>query len=291
MKPVIITDSCSDLPLTYVEQHQLPVVHLTYNLDGHDYTDDFGKTLSYEAFYAAVREGSMPTTSQINIHTFVEVFKEYVQRGEKVIYIGFSSALSGTFNSAVTAKEIIMEENPQAKIAVIDSRCASLGQGLLVHHALGLKDQGASYEEIIRWVENNKLSLNHWFTVEDLNHLKRGGRVSGAAAFVGSVLNVKPILNVDDEGRLVPRAKVRGRNKSLKYLKEQLDERIINPEEQIVFISHGDSLADAKLLKEMIVVDCGVKDVLLGYIGPIIGSHSGPGTIALFFLGEGRGDK
>lgn len=288
MKTVVMTDSCSDLPLDYVEKHQLPVVNLMYHFDGQDYIDDFGRSLSYQDFYKAVRQGAMPTTSQVNVHTFVEVFKDYAKQDAELIYIGFSSALSGTYNSAVAAKEIVLEEYPQAKIAVIDSRCASLGQGMLVYYAIELREQGASYQEIVQWVEENKLKINHWFTVEDLNHLKRGGRVSGAAAFMGTMLNVKPVLNVNDEGKLVPKAKVRGRAKSLKYLKEQLDERIINPEQQVIFISHGDALADAEALKEMILKDHQVKDVFTSYIGPIIGSHSGPGTIALFFLGNGR---
>lgn len=288
MIPVIITDSCSDLPLAFVEQHQLPIVNLMYHLNGQDYVDDFGKSHSFTEFYEAVRQGAMPTTSQVNVHTFVEMFRQYRDHPEGVIYIGFSSALSGTFNSAVAAREIILEENPDAKLAVIDSRSASLGLGMLVHYAVELAGQGAGYQEIVDWVENNKLKLNHWFTVEDLNHLKRGGRVSGAAAFVGSMLNVKPILNVDNEGRLIPQAKVRGRSKSLKYLKEQLDQRIVNPEEQVIFISHGDSLADAQSLKEMILADHPVKDVVIGYVGPVIGAHAGPGTIALFFMGEHR---
>lgn len=288
MKPVIITDSCSDLPLAYVEEHQIPVVNLMYHLNGKDYVDDFGKSLSFTEFYNAVREGAMPTTSQVNVHTFVEIFNQYKDHPEGVIYIGFASALSGTFNSAVAARDLILEENPEAKIALIDSCCASLGQGMLVHYALELRNQGAGFQEIVDWVENNKRKLNHWFTVEDLNHLKRGGRVSGAAAFVGSMLNVKPVLNVDDEGRLIPKAKVRGRLKSLKYLKEQLDERIVNPRDQVVFISHGDSLADAQLLKEMIIADHPVKDVVVGHVGPVIGSHTGAGVIALFFMGDNR---
>lgn len=288
MRPVIITDSCSDLPLAYVEKHQLPIVNLMFHLNEKDYLDDLGKSLSLTDFYNTVRQGAMPTTSQVNVHTFVELFKQYKDHPGGVIYIGFSSALSGTFNSAVAARDIILEETPQAKIALINSCCASLGQGLLVHYALELREQGADFQAIVDWVENNKLKLNHWFTVEDLNHLKRGGRLSGTAAFVGTMLNVKPVLNVDDEGRLIPKAKVRGRAKSIKYLKEQLDERIVNPEEQVVFISHGDSPADAQMLKEMILADHPVKDVMIGYVGPVIGSHTGAGVLALFFMGDKR---
>lgn len=288
MKTVILTDSCSDLPFDYVEQHQLKVVQLHFHVDGRDYPDDFGQALSYKDFYELVRKGAMPTTSQINAHSFVEIFQEYAQKGDALVYIAFSSALSGTYNSAITAREIVLEDYPQAKIAVVDSCSASLGLGLLVHYAIELRDQGISYEDLVTWLEENKLRLNHWFTVEDLHHLKRGGRVSGAAAFVGSMLDVKPVLHVDDEGRLIPVAKVRGRGKSLKYLKEQLTERIVDGENQAVFISHGDSLEDAEHLKEMILASHSVKEVMIGYVGPVIGAHSGPGTIALFFMGNNR---
>ena len=163
-----------------------------------------------------------------------------------------------------------------------------MGQGLLVHLALELRDQGLGYKDIIKWIENNKLRLAHWFTVDDLEHLKRGGRVSGAAAFIGSILSIKPILHVDNEGRLVPVSKVKGRKKSLKGLLEKMQETAVNPEQQTVFISHGDALEDANYLADMIRDQLGVKDILISHIGPVIGSHSGPGTIALFFLATQR---
>ena len=288
MKTVILTDSCSDLPYEYVEKHQIEVTYLHFHINEEDYPDDFGRSLPYQEFYKIVRQGAMPTTSQINAHSFVEIFTKHAQKGESVIYIAFSSALSGTYNSAVAAREMVLEDYPDAKIALVDSRSASLGLGLLVHYAVELRDQGQSFEEITNWLEANKLRLNHWFTVEDLHHLKRGGRVSGAAAFVGSMLDVKPVLNVDSEGRLIPVAKVRGRNKSLKYLKDQLGERIEEAEKQVIFISHGDSLEDAEHLKEIILESHPIKDVMLGYVGPVIGAHSGPGTIALFFMGKER---
>lgn len=288
MKPVIMMDSCSDLPFEYVQEHGLAVIHLTYHFDGKDYLDDFGQSLSHQAFYRTLRQGAMPTTSQVNVHTFVEAFRPYAERGEELIYIGFSSALSGTFTSAATARQLVLEEYPEAKIAVIDSRSASLGLGMLVYHAVELRARGKGYQEIVQWVEDHKLKVNHWFTVEDLNHLKRGGRLSGAAALMGTMLNVKPVLHVNDEGKLIPQAKVRGRAKALKYLKEQLDARIINPAEQVVFISHGDAPEDAETLKEMIRADHPVKDVFTGYIGPVIGSHAGPGTLAVFFFGSSR---
>jgi DegV family protein with EDD domain len=200
----------------------------------------------------------------------------------------FSSALSGSYNSACIAKNMILEEYKDADITVIDSKCASLGEGLLVFYAIEMLKNSASKDEIITFIENNKLKINHWFTVDDLNHLKRGGRVSATAAAIGTLLNIKPILHVDDEGRLIPVTKEKGRKKSIKALAEELDKNIINPEEQIIFISHGDCIEDVELLKKLILEKHKVKDIIVNSIGPIIGAHSGPGTVALFFMGEKR---
>ncbi|MGI5850501.1 MAG: DegV family protein [Caldicoprobacterales bacterium] len=288
MQPIIITDSCSDLPLEYVKKRDLPILSFTFNYKGEDRKDDLGQTLSYTDFYNGVREGHMSTTSQVNSHTYVDFFRPYVELGKPIIYMCFSSALSGSYNNAVMAKQMLLEEYPEASISIIDTRSASMGQGLLVHLALELRDQGLGYKDIIKWIENNKLRLAHWFTVDDLEHLKRGGRVSGAAAFIGSILSIKPILHVDNEGRLVPVSKVKGRKKSLKGLLEKMQETAVNPEQQTVFISHGDALEDANYLADMIRDQLGVKDILISHIGPVIGSHSGPGTIALFFLATQR---
>ncbi|MGI6064955.1 MAG: DegV family protein [Bacillota bacterium] len=288
MRTVITGDSCTDLPPQYIEEHNIPIINYIYNFKGKEYFDDFGKTMSYKDFYAAVRAGEMPTTSQTNVHTLTEFFRKFVQEGTAVVYLSFSSALSNTFNNAMMARKLLMEEYPQGDITVIDTKSASLGEGLLLYYAVKMLREGKSKEEIVEWVENNKLKLNHWVAVEDLNHLKRGGRVSGTAAFVGTVLNVKPIIHVDDEGRLIPVMKVRGRKKSIKTLADILQERIVRPEEQIIAISHGDALEDAYYLKELIQENVKVKDVMINNIGPVIGAHSGPGTIALFFLGNSR---
>lgn len=288
METVIIIDSCTDLPLEYVEDNKLPVLSLTCLFKGMEYPDDFGKTLSYKEFYDVVRKGEMPTTSQVNTYRFVEEFKKHIQEGRAVIYIGFSSALSGTVNSAEAAKKAIIEEFENADITVIDSKSASLGYGLLVYYALEMLKSGASKDEIVNWIENNKLKMNHWFTVEDLFHLSRGGRVSKAAAIIGTALDIKPVLHVDNEGRLIPVTKVKGRKKSLRTLAEKLKERIINPEEQVIAISHGDCIEDVEYLKEMILKEVKVKDIIVNYVGPVIGSHSGPGTVALFFMGNER---
>lgn len=288
MKTVIITDSCSDLPVSYVEENNIPIVSLTYNFKNGDHDDDFGKSISYKEFYDSLRAGETSTTSQVNVFSYVEEFKKHASAEASVIYIGFSSALSGSVSNAYTAREMVMEEFKDADITVIDSKCASGGEGLLVYYAVEMLKNGRSKDEIVNWVEENKLKVIHWFTVEDLNHLKRGGRVSGTAAFVGTILDIKPVLNVNDEGKLMPMFKVKGRKKSLRMLADKFKEMIVNPEEQTIIISHGDCVDDAKHLEKIILEECKVKDVIISHIGPVVGSHSGPGTVALFFMGEKR---
>lgn len=285
---VFIIDSCTDLPREYVEKNNIPLVSLVCNFKGGEYKDDLGRTLDYKTFYEEVRKGEMPSTSQVNVYEFTEIFKKYTSEGKAVIYLAFSSALSGSHNSAVLAKEMICEQNKDADITVIDSRSASLGEGLLVCNAIEMLKKGASKDEVVSWIENNKLKVNHWFTVNDLRHLKRGGRVSGTAAFVGTLLDIKPVLHVDNEGRLIPVTKVKGRKKSIKALYEAFEENVVEPEKQIVAISHGDCQEDANLLAEMIQKNYKVKDIIINYVGPVIGSHSGPGTLALFFMGKKR---
>lgn len=288
METVIIIDSCSDLPKGYVKENNVPIMPMTYNFKGKDWTDDFGESLSYKEFYREVRAGEMSSTSQINVYRYSEEFKKHVKDGKSIICICFSSALSGSYNNAMMAKEMVLEEFTEADITVIDSRCASMGEGLLDYYAIEMLKAGHTKEEIVSWVEENKLKLNHWFTVDDLNHLKRGGRVSSTAAVIGTLLEIKPVLHVDDEGRLMPVTKVKGRKKSIKMLAQMLDERIVNPEEQVIFISHGDCEEEAENLKNMILERHKVKDVMINPIGPVVGSHSGPGTMALFFMGEKR---
>lgn len=285
---VIILDSCTDLPLSFIKEHNVPVVNFTYSFKGSEYKDDFGQTINYKEFYEEVRKGEMPTTSQVNFEVYMNFFKPYLEAGKSIIYLCFSSALSGSYNGALLAKDMLMEEYQAADITIIDTKAASMGEGLIAWYAINMLENGATKDEIVSWVENNKLKVAHWFTVEDLNHLKRGGRVSGTAAFIGSLLNIKPILHVDNEGRLVPVSKVKGRKKSIKALFDQLDETIVKPEGQVIFISHGDSLDDANYLANMIRAKYPVIDIVINCIGPVIGAHSGPGTIALFFVAKGR---
>jgi len=288
MKTIIITDSCSDLPLKYINENHIPVLGFNVIFKGQEFQDDLGKTLTYKDFYEGVRAGDMPSTSQINVQSYLQVFRDYVLKGYSIIYLGFSSALSGSLNSSYLAKTSLLEEFPNADIAIIDTKAASLGLGLIVYYANEMLKNGASKDDLINWVETNKLKVNHWFTVDDLNHLKRGGRVSSTAAAIGTFLSIKPILHVNDEGQLIPISKAKGRKKSLRALVDIFKDRAINPKDQIVFISHGDSETDALLVKEMILAETSATNFIINPIGPVIGSHSGPGTIALFFIGETR---
>lgn len=288
VETIIITDSCCDLPYHYIREHGIKMIPLHVTIDQTEKNDDLAQTGEYEAFYQCILDGVMTKTSQINTFEFKEVFEKYVQLGKSVLYIGFSSALSGCVNSARLAAKEIKEDNPAAQIVVVDSKCASMGQGLLIYYAVEAFKQGRSLEEVAFWLEQNKLKLNHWFTVADLNHLFRGGRLSKTAATVGTLLHIKPILYVDHEGRLVAKEKVKGRKKSLKVLIEKVKENIVHPEEQIVFISHGAALEEAEQLKKALLEECHVKEVWINYIGAAIGSHAGPGTLAIFFMGESR---
>lgn len=288
MKVKIITDSACDLPIEYIQNNDIEVVSLSLSLKGKSIKDDLGQTLQYHEFYEMMRTGEMPTTSQVNVYEFEEVFNRYLNEGYEVIYIGLASVLSGTFNSANVARLNILDEKPNAKLTIVDSLSVSLGLGLLVYKACEMLKSGKPAEEIINWVENNKNKVVHCILVDDLKHLKRGGRISGATAAVGSLLNIKPILFINDEGKLVPGEKVKGRKRALKYLMNQVKENAINPEEEDLFICHGDCLEDAEALKDMILQDVKFKNVVINYIGSVVGAHGGPGLVAAVFLAKKR---
>lgn len=283
----IFTDMCSDLPQVLADHLDITVLPMSYTLQGKDHV------LSYEhndpkAFYATVRQGDMPKTSQINAEQFIETFTPVLQAGDDILYLAFSSALSGTYNSARLAAEQLQVDFPQRTLCVIDTKCASLGQGLLVFHAANKLATGASLEEVRNYVYSLIPRLNHWFTVDDLYHLHRGGRVSKTAAVLGSLLSLKPVLHVDDEGRLIPVSKTKGRKKSLLTMVEKLEEQGLDINGQDIFISHGDALEDAFFVRDHILKKYPNCRFTIDYIGPVIGAHSGPGTIALFFLGSKR---
>lgn len=288
MKVRLITDSACDLSIDYVQENNIEVVPLTVNINGEFIPDDLGQTLKHEDFYKMIKGGAMPSTAQVNVGDFLEVFKKCVDQGDAIIYIGLSSSLSGTYNSSTIARQMILEENPNAIIHVIDSLSVSVGEGSLVYHANEMLKDEVSIENVVNFVEENKRKIIHAITVNDLNHLKRGGRISGTVAAVGSLLGIKPTLKIDDEGKVIPGDKIKGRKKALKYLVQELKEKAINPEEQVIFICHADCLSEAEDVKKMILEEVKVKDVLINSIGSVIGTHGGPGTLALVFKGDKR---
>ena len=285
----IVTDSTTDLTPELIQELDVQVIPLCYIMEGKTYHNiPGGGEMTDREFYAKLRAGSMSTTTQVNPEEFLRVFTPLLEAGQDVLYIGFSSGLSGTYQSAALAREELKQRFPGRRLEVFDSRCASMGEGLLVYHAAKLQQAGKSLDEVLSWLKENVLNLCHWFTVDDLNHLKRGGRVSTATALVGTMLGIKPVLHVDNEGHLIPVSKVRGRKQSLDALVRRMEDTALDPAGQMVFISHGDCLEDARYVERQIREKLGVRQVELGFIGPVIGAHSGPGTVALFFLGKER---
>lgn len=284
----IVTNTTADLPLEYIRENNLHLVHFNNILDGVEYNED--RQLPWKEFYDMMREGKMPTTSQVNPEQFRKVFEEIIKENKEILYISFSSGLSSSCQNAILVAREMMEERKDVHIRVIDSLCASMGEGLLAHKAAALQKAGKTLEETVTWLSENLLHLTHVFTVDDLNHLYRGGRVSKATALIGTLAGIKPIMHVDDEGHLVPITKVRGRKKSLTALVDYMEQKMgsFRDQNDIVFISHGDALEDAQFVAEEIRRRFGIDQFLINHIGPTIGAHAGPGTIALFFMGESR---
>lgn len=284
----IITDSACDLSREYIDNNNIGLLSLVLNLNGEIIKDDLGKTLSYKDFYGQMREGATPTTSQVNAHEFEEEFIKHVKNGDSIICITISSALSGTFNSANIARNNILEEYPDANILVVDSLSVASGQGLLVVKACEMRDRGLSTEEIFSWLEENKNKVIHSFIVDSLNHLKRGGRISGATAAIGGLLNIKPSLYIDNDGKVIQGEKIKGKKKVLKFLVNEVKEKAVNSENETLYICHGDCLEDAETLKSMILEEVKFKNVVINYVGNVIGAHAGPGVLAVLFLGNNR---
>ncbi len=286
-KFIITSDINCDLPKDILEKFDIRVMMLHYVLEGIEYSG-VDERITPSEFYDKMRKGSMPKTMQVNPQQAKEVFEGCIKEGYDILHIGFSSALSGSLGSAVFAANELKETYPDTKIIVIDSLCASLGQGLLVYKAALLREAGKTLEETAQWTEEHKLQLCHYFTVDDLNHLARGGRLTKSAAVFGTILNVKPILHVDNLGRLVPIGKTRGRKHALNELVDNMKSHIGDTQNEIIFISHGDCLADAQYVADEIKKQFGIDNFLIDYVGPTIGAHSGPGTVALFFMGTER---
>ena len=281
----IITDSCCDLTAEMVAQCELSVAQLSVEMDGRVYSNE---EMTPVELYTHLRNGKLPKTAAVNPEGWAELIRPALQAGQEVLVLAFSSGLSATYQSAVIAAGELREEFPDRKLIVIDTLCASIGQGLLVYTAAKLREQGKSIDEVAAWVEDHKKNVCHWVTVEDLMHLKRGGRVSAATAVVGTMLSIKPIIRVDDEGKLENLAKARGRMASLNYLLDRMAETFDPEIDDTVFIGHGDCAADAEFLAKSVKERFGVKNVYINYIGAVVGTHTGPGVAVLFYYGKNR---
>ena len=286
---VVMTDSSADLSAELVEKLGLDVIPLSVNVGEKsfmNYPDE--REIGSHEFYEMLRGGANAKTSAVNVDTFVNAMSVHLKQGKDVLYLGFSSGLSSTYNAGAIAAEELRAAYPDRKILTVDTLCASLGQGLLVYLTVQKVLAGATIEEAAAFAEENRLHLCHWFTVDDLFFLKRGGRVSAATALVGSALGIKPVLHVDNEGHLINVSKARGRKNSILALVDRMEKSAIDPAKQTIFISHGDCLADAEFLADELRKRFGISDITINFVGPVIGAHSGPGTLALFFLGEER---
>lgn len=282
----IITDSACDLPKAMLAQLDVTATPLHVLFRGNNLADSVDEGL--KEIYDGLRAGEKTSTSAVNPEGWAATMESVVAAGQDALVLAFSSGLSTTYQSAVIAANELMEKYPQRKISVVDTGCAALGQGLLVWYASKKRDEGLSLEELTAWCEENKLHLCHWFTVDDLMFLKRGGRISAATAVLGTMLQIKPVLHVDDEGHLINMLKARGRKASIEALVKKLDELGEGYDNSTVFICHGDCAEEAEQLKALALQRPGVKEAFVGNLGAVIGSHAGPGTLALFFMGKHR---
>ena len=283
---VITVNSTVDLPLEWLEERNVPVIPLRYTIDGQTYTDMHW--LSAKEFFAKLREGKMSTTSQVNPEEAADMLEPYLKEGKDILHLGFSSGLSGTLNSMKVAGEMLSEKYPEAKIIVIDTLCACLGEGLLLHHALKRKAEGMTIDQLSEWVEENKLHICHDVTVDDLNHLHRGGRVSKTTAVIGTLVQIKPIIHMDNAGKLQVIGKERGRKRSLNKIVDMAAEQAKGWDNDIIMITHGDCIEDAEYVARLVREKMGIDNILINNIGTVIGSHTGPGVVAVFCMGSHR---
>lgn len=286
----LLTDSSADLPKSFYTDNEIGCINLSCLIDGEVVWGN-DKDLPASEFYKMMRNGAKPTTSQVNPEEAKKFFESYIDDYKEILYLGFTSGLSGTVGSGKIAAEELMEEHPDVKIIVVDTLCAAMGQGLLVYHCNELKKQGKSMEEVAKWAEDNKQNMIHLFTVDDLFDLWRGGRVSKTSAFVGTLAGIKPLLHVNEEGKLVSIDKVRGRKKSLTGLVDLMEKKMGSRKDdnkQMIMINHGDCLEDAEWLRDQIKERFGFENCMINNLSPVIGSHTGPSLIALFFVGDVR---
>lgn len=283
---VITVNSTVDVPKEWLEERHVPVIPLKYTIDGETYTDMEG--LSAKEFFDKLREGKMSTTSQVNPEEAAAELEPYIKEGKDILHLGFSSGLSGTLNSMKIAGEMLEEKYPEAKVIVIDTLCACLGEALLLYKALQQKEKGMSIDELAQWVEENKLHICHDVTVDDLNHLHRGGRVSKTTAVLGTLVQIKPIIHMDDNGKLQVIGKERGRKKSLNKIVDMAVEQSKGWNNDIIMITHGDCIEDAEYVAKLVREKMGIDNILINNIGTVIGSHTGPGVVAVFCMGNKR---
>ena len=286
---VILTDSSADLSAEVAQKLNVEILPLGFVMDNQTYRNyPDNREMDPHVFYDRLRSGDVATTTALNVAEYTEALEPLLRAGKDVLILAFSSGLSTTYNSSRLAVEELSAKYPERKLYTVDTLCASLGQGLLVWYAARERDRGHSIEEVRDWLEDHKLNVCHQFTVDDLYFLKRGGRISAATAVVGSMLQIKPVLHVDNEGHLINIGKVRGRQAALKALVDRMEETALDSGSLTVFISHGDCLEDAQTVADMVKKRFGVEDVYINYVGPVIGAHSGPGTVALFYAGTER---
>ncbi|NTW28925.1 MAG: DegV family protein [Coriobacteriia bacterium] len=284
----IITDSACDLPLALAEKNDIDVLSMPFVLKGEEHLDDLGKTTDIDEFYDTLRAGENATTSQVPFGSSYEAFERAYAAGSAAVFISLSAELSGTYQTAVLARDQFLEAHPDASIYVVDSKCASTGEGLLVLAAAERAAEGMRADEIAQWVEDNRGRVNHLFTIDSFEHLVRGGRVSAAMGAAGTILNIKPVMRVDDRGRLVPLKKPRGRHKALEAIADLTAERIEDPASQTIVIAHGQWPEYAEELKRMILERITVGGVIDARIGCVIGAHTGPGVLSVYFWGVRR---
>ena len=283
---VITVNSTVDLPKEWLQERNVPVIPLKYMMDGVSYVDMDG--LSAKEFFQKLRDGKMATTSQVNPEEAREAFEPFLKEGKDILHLGFSSGLSGTCNSMKIAAEELQEEYPDRKVIVIDTLCACLGEGLLLYYALKRKKEGMDIDQLAEWVEANKLHVCHDVTIDDLHHLQRGGRISKTVAVVGSIVQIKPIIHMDNNGYLQVIGKERGRKKSLQKIVNMAQEQSRGWENDLVMITHGDCEEDANYVADLVREKMGIQEILVNNIGTVIGSHTGPGVVAVFCMGEKR---
>lgn len=286
---ILVTDSASDLTYEMQTEYGIDILPLYLNIKDQTYLDMKDEsTIKVKDFYAQMRAGAVATTSAVSVGVFEETFEKYAKEGKDVLYIAFSSGLSTTCNSGMIAAKSVLEKYPERKIYVVDSLAASRGQGLLVYLCALKAEEGATIEEVRDYAEATKLHICHFFTVDDLVYLKRGGRVSAATALLGGLLNIKPLLHVDNEGHLISIGKTKGRKSSITALAGYIKGNELPETKKVAFICQGDCIEDANMLSDILKTQYGFEDVQIGYTGPVIGAHSGPGTLALFFVGGER---